>query len=152
MGWLENTTRLRTFIPNIGTRPPVVALPRTAWLRLHRLRTNVGRFRSCLHKLSVGRFRTFPFSGRFHKCRTFPVLLAQIKAPSAPYECGAEEQTVDHVFLHCSIHTCPYRVHGLMVLDDEMIEWPLNTCHKIQCGQAVNYKNWLERWRRTVHG
>ena len=48
--WLENTTRLRTSIPGIDTHPPGMALPRTAWVRLNRFRTGVGRFRSCLHK------------------------------------------------------------------------------------------------------
>jgi len=46
--WLENTTRLRTFVPDIGTHPPGVALPRTASVRLNRLRTGIGCFRSFL--------------------------------------------------------------------------------------------------------
>jgi len=48
--WLENTTRLRTFIPDIGTHTPRLALPRIVRVRSNRLRTGVGRFRSCLHK------------------------------------------------------------------------------------------------------
>jgi len=32
--WLENTTRLRNVIPNTGTHPPGMTLPRTAWVRL----------------------------------------------------------------------------------------------------------------------
>jgi len=40
-------------------------------------------------------------------------------APFAACESGAEEQTVDHVVLHCPIHQPPCRVHGLMVLDGE---------------------------------
>jgi len=42
----------------------------TAWVRLNRLRTGVGRFHSCLYKWSMS---------------------------SAACECGAEEETVDHV-------------------------------------------------------
>jgi len=34
--WLDNTTRLRTFIPDTGTRLPGMILPRTAWVRLYR--------------------------------------------------------------------------------------------------------------------
>jgi len=49
-------------------------------------------------------------------------------APSAVCECGAKEQTVDHVVLHCPIHRLPYGAHGLTVLDDETIEWLLNNC------------------------
>jgi len=62
----ESTTRLRTLIPNIGTHFPGMTLPRTAWVRLNRLRTGVGRFRSCLYKWGM--------------------------APSAVCECGAEKQ------------------------------------------------------------
>jgi len=43
-------------------------------------------------------------------------------AASAACECGAEEQTVDHVVLYCTIHRPPYGLHGLTVLDDETIE------------------------------
>ena len=56
--------------------------------------------------------------------------------PSA-CECGAEEQTVDHVVLQCLIHRPPDGLHGLAVLVDETIEWLLNTCPEISCGQAV---------------
>jgi len=45
--------------------------------------------------------------------------------------CGAEEQTVDHVVLQCPIHRPPHGLHDLTVLDDETIEWLLNTCPKI---------------------
>jgi len=51
-------------------------------------------------------------------------------ASSAACECGAEEQTVDHVVLQCSIDRPPHRVHGLAVLDEETIAWLLNTCPK----------------------
>jgi len=53
-------------------------------------------------------------------------------ASSAACECGAEEQTVDHVLLQCPIHRLPYGMHGLTVLDDETIEWRLlNICPEI---------------------
>jgi len=48
-----------------------MTLQRRAWARLNRLRTGVGRFRSCLYKWGM--------------------------TSSAAYECGAEEQTVDPV-------------------------------------------------------
>jgi len=51
--WLENTMRLRTFIPYIGTHTSGIALPRTAWVRLFSLRTRVKCMCSCLHKLST---------------------------------------------------------------------------------------------------
>ena len=84
---------------------PGVTLPRRAWVRLNRLRTGVGRFRSCLYKWGM--------------------------ASSAACESGAEEQTVDHVVLQCPIHRPPIGLQGLTVLDDETIEWLLNTCPEI---------------------
>jgi len=53
-------------------------------------------------------------------------------ASSAACECGAE-QTVDHVVLQCPIHR-PHGMHVLTVLDDESMEWLLNTWPEIQCG------------------
>ena len=101
--WLKSITRLRTFSPDTGTHPPGMTLLRKTWVRLNRLRTGVGRFRSCLYKWCL--------------------------ASSATYECGAE-QTVDHV-LQCPIHRPPHGLHGLTVLDDKTIEWLLNTCPEI---------------------
>jgi len=40
-------------------------------------------------------------------------------ASSAACECGAEEQTVDHVVLQWPIHRPPHGLHGLTVLDHE---------------------------------
>jgi len=73
--------------------PPRVIIPRRAWVRLNRLRTGVGRFRSCLYKLDM--------------------------ASSAACECGTEEQTVDHIVLQCLIHRPPHGLHGLTFLDDD---------------------------------
>jgi len=103
--WLDNITRLRTFIPNNGTHLPGMTLPRRDWVPLNHLRTGIGRFRFFLYKWGV--------------------------AYSAACECGAEEQTVDHVVLQCPIHRPPYGLHDLMALDDETIEWLLNTCPQI---------------------
>ena len=54
--------------------PPRNNPPKRAWVRLNRLRTGVGRFRSCLYKWGMA---------------------------SAACECGAEGQNVDHVVLQC---------------------------------------------------
>ena len=48
--WADNPTRLRTLIPDNGTHTPGMTFPRRAWVQLNRLRTGVGRFRSCLYK------------------------------------------------------------------------------------------------------
>jgi len=49
-----------------------------------------------------------------------------------------EEQTVDHAVIHCPIHQPPYGAHCLTVLDDETIEWLLNTSLEIYCCLAVD--------------
>jgi len=92
--WLDNTTRTGTFIPD--TDHPGMTLLRTAWVQLIRLRTRVGHFLSCLHNWGI--------------------------ASSAACECGAEEQTVDHVVLQCPSHRPHHGLYGLTVLDDETIE------------------------------
>jgi len=88
-----------------------MTLPRRDWDRLNRLRTGVGRFCSCLYKWGI--------------------------TSSATCECGSEKQTVDHVGLQCPIHRPPHGPDDLTVLGDETIEWMLNTCPEIWCGQAV---------------
>jgi len=101
----DHPTRLRIFIPDTGTNTPGMTLPRRTWVRLNRLRTGVGLFRSCLYKWGM--------------------------ASSAACECEATERTVDHVVFQCPIYRLPYGLHGLTVLDDETIEWLLITCPEI---------------------
>ena len=84
------------FHPQHRHQPRGNALARRAWVRLNYFRTGVGRFRSCLCKWGM--------------------------ASAAACECGAEEQTVDHVVLQCPIHRPQHGLHGLMVLDDETME------------------------------
>jgi len=93
------------FHPEIVTYPPGMDLPSTTRARLNHLRTGVGCSRSCLHKWSM--------------------------ASSAACVCGAEAETSEHDVLRCPIHRPPYELHGLTVLDDETMEWLLNTCPDI---------------------
>jgi len=74
-----------------------MTFPRRAWVQLQ---TNVRRFRSCLYKWDM--------------------------ASSAACECGAEEQTVNHVVFQLPIHRPLHGLNGLTVLDDETIEWLFN--------------------------
>ena len=82
-----------------------MTLPRRAWVRLYRLRSCVGRFRSCLYKWGI--------------------------ASSAASQVGAEKPMVNHVVFQCPIHRLPHGLHDLTVLDDETSEWLLNTCPEI---------------------
>ena len=104
--WADNPTRISTSIPDTGTHTHT---------------------RNDPPKKSLG-----PAQPPLHRCRTFPLLLVQMgMASSVACECGAEGQTVDHVVLQCPIHRPAHVLHGLTVLDDDTIEWLLNTCPKI---------------------
>jgi len=55
-------------------------------------------------------------------------------------EYSTEEQTVDHVILHCPtpIHQPPHEAHDLAILDDKTIKWLINISPKIECDLAVD--------------
>ena len=95
--YCENASRLRAFVPGTSARPVGMGLPRAAWVKLNFLRTDVGRFHSSMHKWGL--------------------------APSPNCECGASEQTADHVLTACPIHRAPHGARGLTVLDDETRCW-----------------------------
>ena len=84
-----------------GARPVGMGLPRAAWVKLNRLRIGVGQFHSFMHKWGL--------------------------APSPNCECGASEQTADHVLTACPIHQGPHGARGLTVLNDETRCWLNNT-------------------------
>ena len=63
--YCKNVSRLRAFVPKTSARSVGMGLPRAAWVKLNRLRTGVGRFRSPMHKCGL--------------------------APSPNCECGASE-------------------------------------------------------------
>jgi len=50
--------------------------------------------------------------------------------------CSTFVAAVDHVVLRCPIRGPPHRLHGLTVLDDETIEWLLDTCHEISAAYS----------------
>ena len=95
--YCKNASRLRAFVPKTGSRPVGMGLPRAAWVKLNRLQTGVGRFHSSMHKWGL--------------------------APSPNCECGASDQTADHVLTACPIHQAPHGAQGLTVLDDETRCW-----------------------------
>ena len=99
--YCENASRLHAFVPETGARPVGMGLPLVALVKLNRLRTSVGRFHSSMDKWCL--------------------------APSPNCECGASEQTADHVLTACPIHRAPYGARGLTVLDDETRCWLNNT-------------------------
>ena len=95
--YCENSFKLRVFVPRIGARPTGMGYSRAAWVKLNRLRTNIGRFHSSMHKWGL--------------------------ASSPDCECGASEQTAGHVLTACPIHRALHGAQGLTVLDDETRCW-----------------------------
>ena len=95
--YLESTSRVRAFISRVSSRQLGMSLPRTSWVRLNRLRTGIGRFHSSMYKWGL--------------------------APSPNCECGATEQTADHVISSCLIYHVPRGTRGLQVLDDATRCW-----------------------------
>ena len=83
----------------------LVKFPRTAWVRLNRLRTGVGLFRSTMYKWGM--------------------------APTAACECGAEEQTADHIITTCPMYRYPNGAQGLAQTDDNLLKWLSETCPTI---------------------
>ena len=110
--YCENASRLRVFVPRTGARHVEMGLPRAAWIKLNRLRTGFGRFHSSMHKWGL--------------------------TPSPNCECGASEQTADHVLTACSIHRAPHGARGLTVLDDETRCWLNNITASIWFRQCSN--------------
>ena len=76
--YFKGMSALGAYIFRVSTRPIAMSLTRTAWVKLNRLRTGVGRFGSSMHKWGF--------------------------APSAKCEGGASEQTADHIILTCFTH------------------------------------------------
>ena len=91
--YCDNSSRLRAFMPRTSARPVEVSLPRTAWVKLNRLRTGVGRFHASMHKWGL--------------------------APSPDCKCVAPEQTAGHLLTVCPIYTVPHGAQGLRILDDK---------------------------------
>ena len=88
---------LGVYIPRVSTRPIGMSLSRTAWVKLNRLRTSVGRFGSSMHKWRL--------------------------ASSAKCEGGASEQTANYIILTCPTHRASRGIMCLTVLDDETRCW-----------------------------
>ena len=95
--YCESASRLCAFVPETSARPVGMGLPRAAWVNLNCLQTGVGQFHLSMHKWNL--------------------------APSLNSECGASEQTADHVLTACPIHRAPHGVQGLTVLDDKTRCW-----------------------------
>ena len=93
------------FFSDVDALPPGMGLPRPAWVRLNRLRIRVGFFRSSMHKWGM--------------------------ASMASCECGAEEQTADHIIISCPIFRHPNGIRGLLFVNESLAGWLSDTCPAI---------------------
>ena len=93
----ECSSDLRAFIPRTSTKPMGMGLPRSSWVKLNFLWASVGCFQSFLHKWGL--------------------------APTSNCECGATEQTAEHIILTCPVHRAPTGICGLAVLDVDTRCW-----------------------------
>ena len=84
MEYLKSASRLHAFIPKASPKPLGMGLPRTSWVKLNRLPTGVGRFHSSTYKWGA--------------------------APSPICECGASEQTADHIISTYIVHQKEYKI------------------------------------------
>ena len=103
--WNNCNTRLHHFTYNIDTPPPDMHLPRRSWVRLNHPRTGVGRFRSSLLNWGM--------------------------VPYAACDCGAENQTAEHILAHCPLFSPPHGITGLVRLGDDTITWLHESCPDI---------------------
>ena len=100
--WREGTSRLHSFFDDVDALPPGMGLPKTAWVRLNRLRTEVSLFQSLMHKWGM--------------------------ISTASCECGAEEQTADHIY-DILFHIPPSKwVRGLLTVNESLARWLSDTC------------------------
>ena len=102
--WTKNITPPHSFVTDVGPLPSGHELSRLAWVRLNRLCTGIGRFGSLMHRWGL--------------------------KPTAVCDGGAEEQTPEHLLCQCPIYSLA-RKDGLLILDDNTIDWLLNVCPDI---------------------
>ena len=98
--WDTTRCRLRTFIQTPSNKPIGHDLARYSLVRLNRIRTGYGRFNANMNQMGL--------------------------SPSTSCECGARDQTAQHIASECPLHRCK---GDLVVLDTAARNW----LHDLQC-------------------
>ena len=101
LGWRA----LQLFFDNVNVLPPQQGLPRPAWVRLNRVQTGVGLFRSSMHQW--------------------------VMASLVSCKCGAEEQTADYIITSYPIYRHPNGIRGLLTVKENSARWLSDTCPAI---------------------
>ena len=102
--WTKNISRLHSFVTDVGPLPSSHEFSRSAWVRLNCLHTGIGRFGSLIYRWGL--------------------------TTTAVCDCGAEQQTLEHLLYQCPIYNLA-RKDGQLVLDGNIIDWLLNVCPDI---------------------
>ena len=89
--WQPSTSRLREYIVSPSKCCPGSDLPRQAWVKLNRLRTEVGRFNADMWRWGLS------------------------KSPAC--DCGADQQTANHIITECHLYRSPNGLHGSINVD-----------------------------------
>ena len=100
MIWDITRCRLKTFVHTPSNIPIGHDLTRQSLVRLNRIRTGYGRFKSNMNRMWL--------------------------SPAASCECGATDQTAQHIASECPLHTCD---GDLVVLDTAARNW----LHDLEC-------------------
>ena len=101
MEWQKNAYNLHAFIGDVVPTPPGISFTRPAWVKLNRLQTGAGLFRSETHKWGM--------------------------ISTAACECGAKEQTAKHIIRSCLIY---HHLNEARVLSDvkkKLMSWLMDT-------------------------
>ena len=89
--WQPSTSSLHEYITSPSRCCPGSDLPREAWVKLNRLRTGGGRFIADMWRWGLS------------------------KSPAC--DCGADQQTANHIITECPLYRPPNGLHGLIDVD-----------------------------------
>ena len=110
-----STSRLCEYITSPSRSCPGSDLSQQAWVELNRLRTGVGRFNAGIWRWDLS------------------------KSPA--WDCGADQQTANHIITECPLYCPPNALHGLIDvdLDAATCEWLLREFPDISFGYKVSH-------------
>ena len=89
--WQQPTSRPREYIVSPSKFCPGSDLPQQGWVKLNRLRTRVGHFNDGMWRWGLS------------------------KSPAC--NCGADQQTANHIITECPVYRPPNGLHGLIDVD-----------------------------------
>ena len=119
-GWQPSTSRLREYIVSPSMCCPGCDLLRQAWVKLNRLRTGVGRFNADMWRWGLSK--------------------------SSACDCGADQQTANHIITECPLHRPPNDLHSVIDVDAATREWLLSKFPEIY----ISFDFWFHTQEEEV--